>query len=153
MKIGLVVRGGVDPGGRERVVPTLVWLVERLARRHDLHVFVLDYFPEPCTYSFKGTTVHDLGRVTGPIGFRRFRLARRLTTALAASGPFDLLHAYLGVPAGIVTTRVAQRLGMPVVVTLSGGELVAIDDIGYGSQRQWIDRRAIGAMLRAAAAI
>jgi hypothetical protein len=41
MKIALVVRGGVDRGGRERVVPVLLWLIERLARRLDLHVIAL----------------------------------------------------------------------------------------------------------------
>ena len=153
MKIGLVVPGGVDPSGRERVTPALLWLIERLARRHDAHVFVLDYFPEPCTYQLAGATVHDLGRVTGPIGFRRFRIARRLTAALAAKGPFDLLHAYWGMPAGVVTTNVAGTLGVPVIVTLSSGELVAIDDIGYGAQRRWIDRRAIGRMMRTATAL
>src|SRR5215831_13973379 len=129
MKIGLVVPGGVDPSGRDRVVPVLLWLIERHARRHDVHVFVLDYFSEPCTYQLAGATVHDLGRVTGPIGLRRFRIARRLAAALITHGPFDILHAYWGMPAGVVTTDVARRLGVPAIVTLTGGELVAIDDI------------------------
>ena len=51
MRIGLVVAGGFDPSGRERVIPSLVWLVERLARRHAVHVFVLRYFEEPRTYA------------------------------------------------------------------------------------------------------
>jgi glycosyltransferase involved in cell wall biosynthesis len=153
MKIALVVPGGVDRTGRERVVPVLLWLVERLARRHDLHVFVLDYYPRPCEYALLGATIHDLGRVTGPIGFRRFRIERRLDAALRAHGPFDLVHAYWGMPAGIVATRVARRLHVPVVVTLSSGELVRIDDIGYGLQRRWSTRRAIDAIVRDASAI
>ena len=46
MRIGLIVSGGFDRSGRERVTPSLLWLVERLARRHDVHVFVLHYYPE-----------------------------------------------------------------------------------------------------------
>ncbi len=153
MTIGLIVPGGVDPSGRDRVVPVLLWLVERLARRHDVRVFVLDYLPEPRTYPLAGAMVHDLGRVTGPIGLRRFRIARRLAAALAAHGPFDVLHAYWGMPAGVVMTSVARRLGVPSIVTLTGGELIAIDDIGYGSQRRWIDRRAIRGMMRTATAL
>src|SRR5262245_34232775 len=148
MKIGLVVPGGVDPSGRERVVPALLWLIERLARRHDLQVFAVDYLPAPRSYDLLGARVHDLGRVTGPIGLRRFRIARRLTAALRAHGPFDVLHAYLGIPAGLATVYAAHRLHLPAVVTLIGGELTAIDDIAYGSQRRWIDRRAIRAILR-----
>src|SRR5262245_51345396 len=144
MTVALVVPGGVDRSGRERVVPVLLWLIERLARRHTVHVVVLDYYAEPCTYPLLGATVHDVGRVTGPPGLRRVRLARRLADALTRIGPVDVVHAYWGMPAGAVAVPIARRLGVPVVVTLSSGELVRNDSIGYGLQRRWIDRRAIG---------
>ena len=76
MRIGLVVSGGLDRSGREHVVPSLLWLVERLARRHDMHVFVLHYYPEPCSYPLLGATVQDIGRVEGPPGLRRVRGVR-----------------------------------------------------------------------------
>src|SRR5919201_2869321 len=82
MRIGLVVTGGVDASGRERVVPALLWLIERLARRHDVHVFALHYYREPRTYPLLGAKVHDLGRVEGPPGFRRLRVGSRLRRAL-----------------------------------------------------------------------
>src|SRR5216110_677434 len=82
MRIGLVVTGGVDRSGRERVVPSLLWLIERLARRHDVHVFALHHYRDPCTYPLLGATVHDVGRVDGPIGLRRFRLRARLAAAI-----------------------------------------------------------------------
>jgi glycosyltransferase involved in cell wall biosynthesis len=153
MKIALIVPGGVDRSGRERVVPVLLWLIERLARRHSLHVFVLDYYTEPCTYQLFGATIHDLGRVTGPPGFRRNRVAARLATALRQHGPFDVAHAYWGMPAGVAATAVAEQVRVPVVVTLSSGELVSLKDISYGLQRRWLDRRAIRRMLRHASAV
>ena len=152
MRIGLVVSGGVDRSGRERVVPGLLWLVERLARRHDVHVFVLHYYPEPCSYPLLGATVHDIGRVGGPPGFRRGLQRRRLAVAVEARGPFELLHAYQGMPA-VVATRIATRLGIPLVVTLDSGELTSIDDIRYGLQRRWFDRRAVASALRAASRV
>jgi glycosyltransferase involved in cell wall biosynthesis len=153
MRVGLVVPGGVDRSGRDRVVPSLLLLVERLAARFDLTVFVVDYHPEPQTYPLLGATVRDLGRVTGPRGLRRLRITARLRAALERHGPFDVLHAYWGMPAGIATVDGAKGLGVPVVVTLDSGELVAIDDIGYGLQRRWIDRRAIDRLLRHASAV
>ena len=153
MRIGLVVTGGVDRSGRERVVPTLLWLIERLARRHDVHVFALHHYREPCTYPLLGATVHDVGRVDGPPGLRRVRLRARLASAIAAVGRFDVLHAYLAMPAGVVATQVGRRLGVPVVVSCSSGEFVSLDDIAYGVQRRWIDRRAIAAVVRTAARI
>ena len=148
-----MVTGGVDRSARERVVPALVWLVERLARRHDVHVFVLDYLREPASYPLLGATVHDLGRVTRPPGLRRLRVRARLRRAIAARGPFDVLHAYWGMPAGVAATSVGRALGIPVVLTLDSGELVALRDIDYGLQRRWIDRRAIAAAIRRAACV
>lgn len=148
-----MVPGGVDRSGRERVVPILLWLIERLARRHAVHVFVLDYYPEPCTYDLLGAVVHDLGRVAGPRGFRRIRIARRLEQALRRHGPFDLIHAYLGMPAGAAAVPVARRLGIPVVVTLASGELVGLGDIRYGLQRRVIDRIAVARIFRNASAV
>ncbi|MBI3492810.1 MAG: glycosyltransferase family 4 protein [Acidobacteria bacterium] len=143
MRIGLVVTGGVDRSGRERVVPVLLWLIERLARRHEVHVFALHYSSHACTYPLLGATIHDVGRVDGPPGLRRWRLRARLVAALDAAGPFDVLHAFGGMPAAVVATRVARGTGAPVVVTFNSGEFVALADIHYGLQRRWIDRRAI----------
>jgi glycosyltransferase involved in cell wall biosynthesis len=153
MKIGFVIPGGVDPGGRERVVPMFLWLIARIARAHELHVFVLDYYEEPRTYQMLGATIRDLGRAGGLRGFRRWAIERRLEAALRTYGPFDILHAYWGMPAASVTTSIALRLETPVVVTFDSGELVRIDDIRYGLQRRWIDRRAISRTLREATAV
>jgi glycosyltransferase involved in cell wall biosynthesis len=153
MKIGFIVAGGFDRTGRERVTPALLSLVEALAKQHDVHVFVLDYYPEPCSYQLCGATVHDLGRPRGLPGARRFGIRRRLAAALAARGPFDVLHAYQGMPAGWAATRVSKLPETPVVVTVDSGELVRHDDIEYGLQRRFIDRRAIGQLLTTAAAL
>ena len=153
MKIALVVPGGVDRSGRERVVPVLLYLIEQLSRRHVVHVFVLDYHDQPCTYPLLGAVIHDLGRVHGPPGFRRVRLAHRLAAALRRHGPFDVMHAYWGMPSGAVAVAVGRRLKLPTVVTLSSGELVGINDIAYGLQRRIVDRVAVARMIRRASAI
>lgn len=154
MRIGLVVTGGVDRSGRERVMPALLWLIERLARRHEVHVFVLHHDPEPTTYPLHGAMIHDVGRVTGPRGLRRVRLRHRLAAAIAAvHGRFDVLHAYWAMPAGVLATGLGRRLGIPAVVTLDSGELVAISDIDYGLQRRWLDRRGVAAAIARASRV
>jgi glycosyltransferase involved in cell wall biosynthesis len=149
MRIALVVSGGFDPSGRDRVTPSLLWLVERLARVHDVHVFVLHYHREPRDYPLLGATVHDLGRADRPRGLTRFRQRLRLSAALRAQRPFDVLHGYQGLPAAAAVAA-AERLDVPVVATIDSGELTAIDDIRYGLQRRWFDRRAVAAALRGA---
>jgi glycosyltransferase involved in cell wall biosynthesis len=153
VRIGLVVTGGVDRSGRERVIPALLSLIERIARRHELHVFALQHYHEACSYPLLGATVHDLGRSDSVPGLGRIRQPRRLLAAVRRIGSFQVLHGYWGVPAGAATVDVARRIDVPAVVTFDSGELVSLPDIGYGLQRRWIDRRAIARVVRLAARI
>lgn len=157
MRIGLIVAGGVDRSGRERVLPELLDFIARVARRHELHVFVLQYSHEPCDYNLLGAMVHDLGRVDRPRGLRVFRMRQRLRRAVdvigAQAGAFDVLHAYWGMPAGLVAIHVGRALRVPVVVTLTTGELVGFDDIEYGLQRRTRDRRAVERIFERAAQV
>ena len=143
MRIGLVVTGGVDRSGRERVIPALLWLIEALARRHELHVFALYCEDAPCTYPLLGATVHDLGTRKVARGWRRLVQRQRLRSTLASLPRFDVLHAYWGIPAGWVATSVGRSLDLPVIVTANSGEFVADHQIAYGFQRRWIDRKLI----------
>jgi glycosyltransferase involved in cell wall biosynthesis len=143
MRIGLVVTGGVDRSGRERVIPALLWLIEVLARQHELHVFALYHEDSPCSYPLLGATVHDLGTRTVARGRRRLVQRQRLKVALGSLPRFDILHAYWGIPAGWLATSVGRGLGLPVIVTADSGEFVADAEIAYGFQRRWIDRKLI----------
>jgi glycosyltransferase involved in cell wall biosynthesis len=145
MRIALVVAGGVDRSGRERVTPALLWLIERLARRHQVVVYALRYHQQPCSYPLLGATVHDLGRPPGPL-----RQYSALAGALRRDGPFDVIHGYQALPAGMVSMMAGRRLGVPSLVTLDSGEFVALPDIGYGLQLRTRHRLALALTLRLA---
>src|SRR5712671_1591033 len=121
MRIALVVTGGVDRSGRHHVIPTLLALIERLARRHDVVVYVLRYHEHASTYALLGATVRDLGR---PSGLRQ--QYARVLAALKQDGPFDVVHGYWGLPAGLVAAAAGRRLAVPSVVTCDSGEFVAV---------------------------
>lgn len=148
MRVALVVAGGVDESARERVIPSLLWLIERLARSHDVHVFALRYLPEPRSYNLLGARVHDLGR---PAGFVRQQSA--LHAALVARGPFEVVHAYWALPAGLHATIAARRLRVPAVATFDSGELVSVPAIAYGQQGEWRHRLSVAATARLAACV
>jgi glycosyltransferase involved in cell wall biosynthesis len=152
MKIALVATGGLDRSGRDRVVPSLLWLVERLAARHEVHAFVFDQYPEACSYPLLGAQVHNLGRSRLP-GPRLPGLLWRLLRALRRQGPFDVLHAYMGVPPGVLTALGGALLRRPVVVTFAGNELVRVPEIGYGLQRSLRGRLLVRAAHRLAARV
>jgi glycosyltransferase involved in cell wall biosynthesis len=153
MRIALVVPGGVDRGGRERVIPALLWLIERLARRHALHVFALDQYQQPCTYPLLGATVHNLGRTAAAPLARAWLRWRMLLAGLRANGPFDVLHGFWAAPAGLFAALAGRRLGIPAVVSVGGGELVALPEIGYGAQLGWRARRQVALGLRLASRV
>jgi glycosyltransferase involved in cell wall biosynthesis len=142
VRIALVVTGGVDQSGREKVIPSLLWLIERLARQHEVFVYVLRYHERPCSYPLLGATVRDFGRPAGVI-----RQYAALVPALKHDGPFDIVHGYWALPAGLVAAAAGRRLGIPSVVTCDSGEFNSIPEIDYGLQIRWRQRRAVSAAL------
>jgi glycosyltransferase involved in cell wall biosynthesis len=143
LKIALVVTGGVDRSGQEAVIPALLNLIGRLQRRHQVHVFALAQYADPCTYPLLGAAVHNLAALpvrsaSDSNGVARqanlgiLRAVPGLLRAMRSVGPFDVLHAYQGVPAAAVATVAARRLKLPFVVSFDGDELVTLPDIRYG---------------------
>ena len=60
MKIAMVLPGGVDRGGEERVIPAFLALIERLSREHDVHVFALHQEPQPGNFNGPFGDVDDV---------------------------------------------------------------------------------------------
>src|SRR3954465_8003415 len=138
MKIVIVAPGGFDRSGRERVIPALLWLVERLARRHTVHVCALEDVDAPCSYPLVGATIHALGRVESRVpGVRMLRLRRRLMDALARIGRPDVIHGFWAGTTGLLAGLAGRELGCPVTLSIGGGELVWLPAIGYGGQGTW----------------
>jgi glycogen(starch) synthase len=148
MRIGLLVPG-FSVNSCDWGIPALAHLVRALADRHEVTVFALRH---PCVseaYEAFGARVVPFawGTRAGMVrplllaaGVRRVvREGRRL--------PFDVLHAFWGDEAGYLAVAAAGRLGVPSVVTLMGGELVALPDIRYGTQLslagRWLVRRSL----------
>lgn len=155
MRLAIVVPGGVDRSGTERVIPALLWLIERLAARHETHVFALAQEPGPGDWMLRGAAVHNLGlapRSRWP-GEALLAAGRRLARGLVAHGPFDVLHAFWANNPGFLATRAARSLGIPAVVSLAGGELAALPDIGYGGQLHLRERVKTARALRRASCV
>ncbi|MGH7551763.1 MAG: glycosyltransferase family 4 protein [Longimicrobiales bacterium] len=125
MRIALVVPGGVDRSGTQRVLPCVLWLIEELVREHDVHVFALRHEPEPARWELLGAAVTNIG--TRPT---TARTARAIVREHAAC-PFDLIHA-IWAQAGVAAGLAGKLTRRPVLVHLTGGDLAAIPDIHYG---------------------
>lgn len=144
MKIALVVPGGVDRSGEERVIPVLLALITRLARHHEVHVFALHQEERPGQWDLLGARVHNIGaRRT------RWRAIRAILREHRA-GPFHLVHAIWSASPGLVAVSAARVLRIASAVHVAGGELIALPDIRYGGQLTRKGRIREALVLRAA---
>jgi len=143
MRIALVVPGGVDRGGEQRVVPALLWLIERLARRHNVAVVALHQEPKPSSWPLLGATIYNVGERA-----RRLKAVHTLLR-LHRSQPFDVFQAMWARGPGEIALAAARLVRRPFLVHLAGGELVWLRDVAFGARHPW-DRALSRQVLRMA---
>jgi glycosyltransferase involved in cell wall biosynthesis len=155
MKLALIVPGGVDRSGREKVIPVLLGLIERLARRHQVLVVALEQEREWSRYTLRGATVVNLGEVSGAGRLGRWlaRFRGLLRTLRQEGGHFDILHALWLRGPGSLAVAAGQWLGIPVVTSVGGGELMRLPEIGYGGQTNWLAKLETAFVTRRADAV
>lgn len=154
MKILLVVPGGVDKSGYERVIPALLWLIERLAAQHDVLVVALNQYERPCSYPLCGAQVVNLGHSRTPVSELRLpHRWRQIKSALQSFGRPDVIHGFWAQESGILAGLVGMQLHQPVVLSIGGGELTWLPHIGYGLQGHWRTRWRVRLALRLATAV
>ena len=144
MKIALVVPGGVDRSGEGKVMPFLLWTIERLSAAAEVHVFALHQERQPDQWPLLGATVHNAGK--------RPVLGRTVAAMLAEHRrrPFDVVHAFWASGPGVAGAAFKTLTGTPLVLTLPGGDLCAFRDIGYGGLLTLAGRLRIRVALAAA---
>ncbi len=147
MKIAVVIPGGVDRSAEYRVIPALLALFARLALHAEVHVFALEQEKRPSNWDLVGARIHNIGP-----GCTRLR-AIRAVCAEHRTSAFHLVHSIWSGAPGLVAGAAAKLLHVPSVVHVAGGELVAIDEIGYGGRLSWKGRLREAMVLRSASAV
>jgi glycosyltransferase involved in cell wall biosynthesis len=147
MRIALVVPGGVDRSGEYRVIPALLALIGRLSLHNDVHVFALYQQAQACDWNLAGARIHNIG-----LRHTRARAVRAICT-MHRSLPFDVVHAIWSGACGLVAVTAAKILAIPSLVHIAGGELVALQEIGFGGRLTWRGRLREALVLRVATAI
>ncbi|MGN6481945.1 glycosyltransferase family 4 protein [Luteibacter sp.] len=175
MKIGIILPGGVDRGGEERVIPAFLALIERLARHHDVHVFAFHQEPHPARWTLRGAHIHNIGdhrpdpgadpspcgsalardnptERRNPNAWLRWRTTQTILKEHRIA-PFNLLQSLFSGTCGQVAAIAATLLRIPYYVHIAGGELVTLHDIGYGGRRRLRSRVSEAAVLHGAAGV
>jgi glycosyltransferase involved in cell wall biosynthesis len=142
MRIALVVPGGVSRDGEYRVIPSILWLIERLTRRHDVQVVTLRQESHPASWVLGGATVHNVGTRSWR------RRAVHTLLRLHRSTPFDVFHALWVRGPGDVALAAGRLCRRPVLVHVAGGEFVWLPEIRYGGAGSAWSRWIAGTVVR-----
>lgn len=154
MRVGLVVPGfSAEPA--DWCIPALRHLVRQLAATDDVVVFSLRYPYRPAMYTIDGARVVALGgarrRGAGTLGV--WRATFEALRAAHRERAFDVLHAFWATESGLLAAVVGRALGIPSLVSVAGGELARLPQIGYGDQLRSWERLKVGASLHLAGAV
>ena len=157
MRIGWIVpgyQGGADQPG----IPALTLLAQELARENEVHVFAVRFPPRNPSYTVAGVPVSSFG--AGSVQGNRFQsraaaLARWAAVLAAVQtehqrAPFAVLHGFWATEAGMLAAVAGRLLGVPVVVSVCGGETASVRTVRYGNRRRTLERAQIALSLRLA---
>jgi glycosyltransferase involved in cell wall biosynthesis len=146
MKVALLVPGGVDRTGTHRVIPCILWLIERLVAAGDeVHVFALRQEAAPGEWTLLGARVRNAG-LSSLRSFAQLAAEHR-------RGRFDVVHAFWATPAAALAAAAGRAAGVPLLLYLAGGELVRLPEIGYGARLGARGRAALRVAAGAARAV
>ncbi|NDJ60684.1 MAG: glycosyltransferase family 4 protein [Chloroflexi bacterium] len=151
MNIGVLLPG-FSSHAQDWALPVQLNLARALAAQDQLRVIALRYPHRRDQYRIDSISVFALGAGQAR-GRQRLRLwldAFRLIRRLHHETPFDVLHAMWADETGLIAAWAGRWLQIPVVVSILGGELVRLHDIGYGLQLSAFSRWIVGRALHGA---
>lgn len=148
---------GFQANAQDRCIPALTDLAHGVAERHDLSVFALQYPGREDFYQVGSVKIHSF-RAGPPANIPKLRQigpfwrARQSLLAEDKQQPFDLIHSFWAAEPGLLAgwTRPGLTKKPPLVVSIMGGEPVALPNIGYGAALHRLDRFYLTQSLRRA---
>ena len=151
MRIFIIVPGGVDKSGQKNIIPALLWLIERLARQYEVVVIALSQYERPCRYKLHGAQVVNLGTAAGESKLSRLMRYRQLLNEIKVDyGSPDIIHAFWANNCGLLGGLAGKWWRVPAVLSIGGGELTWLPQIGYGGQGRRVMRARIAWALQLA---
>ena len=100
------------------------------------------------------TRVNFMGKVARVAVMAHYLEAQfRATMAVAREHGADVIHAHWAIPTGPAAVSAAQRLGLPSVITMHGGDVYVNPEQGYDFPTRWYVRPALRWTLRKAGAL
>jgi glycosyltransferase involved in cell wall biosynthesis len=144
MRLGIITPG-FSASEQDWCIPWLLNYTRLLSTCAQVDVFSLHYPPDRAQYKTFGATIHSLGISRSRVWPRWPEVARAAFEIQREHRlcPFDALHAMWAGEPGLVALLVRKLTGVPVILSVLGGELKSLPEIGYGLQENIISRMAV----------
>ncbi|MBA4058739.1 MAG: hypothetical protein C0490_28740, partial [Marivirga sp.] len=136
--IAIIIPGGIGTGKNNSGVPVLEQLVKVLARDFNLTVFSL--FSVNDDYAAQG---FELVGITGSNPLVKILKAFYVFNRRHRHRKYDVVHGFWALPSGFLAVIFGKMLGIKSVVSLLGGDAIALPEIKYGQLQRWLPRKLI----------
>jgi glycosyltransferase involved in cell wall biosynthesis len=147
--IAIIIHGGIGTGKDNLGVPVLERLVRLLSRDFEITVFSL--FEVNRDYRPAGFELVDVSHRASPIRFAKLLLKVRQRHKRKR---FRVIHGFWAIPCGIFAVILAKILNVKSIVSILGGDAVALPEINYGQlQRPLLRKLILWTLIRADAVV
>lgn len=146
MHIGIITPG-FSADEDDWCIPALLDFIHHPPSGVHFSIVTLRYPHHTRPYTVYGASVIPLGFATraGVWRFRLYQQAMRAIGHLHQQAPIDILHAFWADEAGFIAIRAGRRWHIPALVSVMGGELTHLPQIGYqvGRIGRWMTNYAL----------
>lgn len=137
-RIAIIIPGGIGTGPNNMGVPVLERQVKELAEQFDIVVFSLfkvneGYIPE----GFKLISIASRNYIVKSLAlFWLFRKEHR-------EKKIDAIHGFWVLPSGFLTVLLGKMFKIKSIVSVLGGDAIALPEINYGQLRNSLSRKLV----------
>lgn len=131
LRLAVFVPGGVGPPGSRHRVPALAHLLEALSKTFSVSVFSMTPQPYPPEEPTPFQLFAPARATSRPGGAAAMVMARFVH--MHRRRPFHLIHGFWALPSGLLAGWLGRWSGLPVLLTLMGGETARLTGLRYGN--------------------
>jgi glycosyltransferase involved in cell wall biosynthesis len=136
--IAIIIPGGIGTGKDNAGVPVLEQTIQLLAERFEVTVFQL----HKTNNDYKATSFRLIDVAQGS-SVRKFWILFFLFRKLHRRQPFDAVHAFWAMPCGFFAVLLGKSFKIKSLISLQGGDAIALPEINYGQLLRPVHRRLI----------
>lgn len=136
--VALIIPGGLGTGKNNLGIPVLEQIIIRVARNFDLTVFQL--FPVNAGYeasSYSLVSVYSRNPIIKSVKFFN------AFSKIHKEKKFSVIHGFWAIPGGLYAVIIGKWYGIKSIISLLGGDAVALPQINYGQLRNPIYKKLI----------